>query len=295
MLYRKQRKLCFKSKNVILNRKTVSFKHMVHYNTFMQVLRQQNIVLQQCKIDQIISNDSVLAYQVNADLVCNIDFTMSSQEKTVYIFVDQRANCNVRFFEQDGCDRFNLKLHVILGQNAQYFMNFSFVNTLNVECSISVYLEGDQAKAEIKGLYALNRDQKVAIKTYQYHCGVDTWSNLVIKGMLTGEAQASYHGLIKIDESAKRADASQENKNIVLSTQARVVSVPSIEVLQHDVQCCHGSAIGKFDQAHIWYLQSKGIEESQAQKLLIRSFFQDVLTESNNKDEVVDALCRKMS
>lgn len=268
---------------------------MIHYNTFIQNLRQQNIVLQQCNVDQTISGEFVLAYQVDANKVTSIAYELHSQEQTVYIFVDQDADCQIRFFERNSCDRFKLDLHVVLAQDSQCSMNFSFVNTLSVDCSINMYLEGDRAKADVKGLYALDGDQNVSIKTYQYHSGIDTHSNLVIKGMLTGKAQASYHGLIKIDESAKKADASQENKNIILSGQARVVSIPSIEVLQHDVQCCHGSAIGKFDQTDMWYLQSKGILESQAQALLIRSFFQDVLTESNNRDEIMDALCRKMN
>ena len=73
-----------------------------------------------------------------------------------------------------------------------------------------------------------------------------------------------------------------------------MISVPTIEVLQYDVQCCHGSAIGKFDVDDMWYLQSKGIMPQQAQKMLVRSFFQDVLVGSGNSDEMMDVLCQKM-
>lgn len=268
---------------------------MIHYKKFMSILLQQSIVLQLCQKLQVTSDESVLAYQVKKSYGKSIiNQMLSSQEQKVYIFIEPEANCEIYFFEQKQSHNLKLDFHVVLAQDSECFMNFSFINTINVDCSINFYLEGDRSKADVQGLYALDNDQKVSIKTYQYHAGIDTHSNLVIKGMLTGMAQASYVGLIKIDEFAKKTDASQENKNIVLSAGARVVSIPSIEVLQHDVQCRHGSAIGKFDQADMWYLQSKGIIESQAQALLVRSFFQDVLVESNSRDEIMDALCQKM-
>ncbi len=267
---------------------------MIHYKKFMSLLQQQGIVLQLCQKLQATSSDPVLAYQVKGHSKNFINQMLCLQEQKIYIFIEPEADCEIRFFEQIESDRLKLDLHVVLASDTDCSVGFSFINAINVDCSINVYLEGDRSAIDIQGLYALDNDQRVSVKTYQCHAGIDTRSNLVIKGMLTGSAQASYVGLIKIDESAKRADASQENKNIVLSAGARVISIPSIEVLQHDVQCCHGSAIGKFDQADMWYLQSKGIIESQAQALLVRSFFQDVLAESDSRDEIMDALCQKM-
>jgi len=270
---------------------------MTHYHTFMKDLEQQGIVLQPCNVEQRTSHDSILGYQVKDSFKSILEHVLHPQEQIIYIFVESGADCVLHVHEHMQKiieEKSSLQLHVILAQDAQFTMNFSFVHAAVVDCSIHIYLEGDRAKAEIQGLYALSREQKVSIKTYQYHAGVDTYSNLLVKGMLTDNAQATYHGLIKVDESAKRADASQIHKNITLSSKAHVISIPTIEVLQYDVQCCHGSAIGKFDQADMWYLQSKGIMESQAQALLVRSFFQDVLTESNNQDEKLDMLCQKM-
>lgn len=270
---------------------------MIHYNKFIQILRQQDVVLQDCLDEQSTSDDSILAYQINENSKNIIEHELRLQEQKIYVFVEQGADCTLHFFERSQgivSQEITLDLHVVLLQDAKFSLNFSFIDAASVNCSINIYLEGDRAQADIQGLYALDGDQKVSIQTYQYHAGVDTHSNLVVKGMLTDKAQASYHGLIKIDESAKRADASQTHKNITLSSVARVISIPTIEVLQQDVQCCHGSAIGKFDQADMWYLQSKGITESAAQALLVRSFFCDVLTEANNRNEIMDMICQKM-
>ncbi len=267
---------------------------MIHYKKFIQFLEQQHIAVQLCKTDQTTSQDSVLGYQVEQHSQVVMMHQLQALEQKIYIFVEQGASLSLQVFEQLIAGSTKFELHIILLQDAQFYMNFAFIHASEIDCSINVYLEGDRAKADIQGLYALNSQQRVSINTYQYHAGIDSQSNLAIKGMLTDCAQASYHGLIKIDESAKRADASQAHKNITLSAGARVISVPTIEVLQYDVQCCHGSAIGKFDADDMWYLQSKGILPGKAQEMLVRSFFLDVLAGSNNGDEMMDVLCQKM-
>ena len=84
------------------------------------------------------------------------------------------------------------------------------------------------------------------------------------------------------------------NKNIVLSSGAKVISIPSIEVLEYDVQCSHGAAIGKFDDNDVWYLQSKGFVLDKAVELLICSFFGELLENVERKDQIVDSICQKM-
>lgn len=212
----------------------------------------------------------------------------NSQLNTFLYTVKQNKTYELQVTDQNIASEYK----IIVEQDAQLDMQIILYQSLSVDCAIYVYLKGDRSKADIKGLYALDGDQQVVINTYQYHEGKDSQSNLVIKGMLKGKARANYQGLIKIVQGASGTDASQENKNIVLSKDAKVVSVPSIEVLQHDVQCCHGSAIGKFDEEQLWYLQSKGFNKQQAYELLTQSFFQSVLGDSNG--EMMERICQKM-
>lgn len=195
------------------------------------------------------------------------------------IFLSDQEVINSEFtVEQDG----QLELFVLL------------YNLPTVTCNLTINLIGDRSRAEIKGLYALDGTQRVTINAHQHHEGKDSYSNLVFKGMVKGKAYASYEGLINIVQGASGTDAAQTNKNIILSKDAKVVSIPSLEVLQHDVQCCHGSAIGKFDKDQLWYLESKGLQPDKAHELLVRSFFQDVLDGCDRQDAIMDILCQKM-
>ncbi len=187
-----------------------------------------------------------------------------------------------------------IKYHILLEKNAQlkFFINLMYAQDVQIE--IHLYLQGDGAQADIFGVYALDQKQKCCINTYQMHYGIQTKSSLMLHGMLKDQAQANILGLIFIDQCASKTDASQENKNIVLGKQARVVSIPSIEVLNHDVQCCHGTAVGQFDKQHAWYLQSRGFDHVSLHQMLVQSFFGQVVQKFENRFELMEKLCKKM-
>ncbi|MBP6892522.1 SufD family Fe-S cluster assembly protein [Candidatus Babeliales bacterium] len=187
-----------------------------------------------------------------------------------------------------------IKYHILLKKEAQLNFFMGVVDAHDVQIEIYLYLHGDSSSADIFGVYALDQQQKFLIKTYQNHYGIGTKSNLVLHGMLKDQAQADVQGLIFIDKQACKTEASQENKNIVMGSLARVVSEPSIEVLNHDVECSHGTAIGQFNQQHRWYLQSRGFDVTSANQMLIQSFFGSVVQKFEKGSEFMEILCKKM-
>lgn len=172
---------------------------------------------------------------------------------------------------------------IIMGHGS-YRMSFTFI------------LE-DHAQALIKGAYSLVHDQQCHITTRQYHVGKDSVSNLAINGIAKECAVSDYRGMIRIEKMATGTQAHQENKTMLLGSQARATSIPSIEVLNHDVSCAHGSAIGPLDVEHIRYCQARGIAEATAKKMMVRSFFAtmlDTIKQAEDKQRLVDSLTNRM-
>ena len=146
----------------------------------------------------------------------------------------------------------------------------------HVDVTIDCFLRGQGAEATIIGAYNGGMSDKVNIVTQQHHQAPHTRSKLVMRGVLRDSAHAHYHGLIRIDKDAHGANASQENKNMLLSDQARAVSIPTLEVLTNDVQCFHGSATGRPDSEQLFYCASRGVDEKTAQRLLLQGFFAEL-------------------
>jgi Fe-S cluster assembly protein SufD len=153
---------------------------------------------------------------------------------------------------------------------------------------------GNNANVTIMAMCALHADQSVMIKTRQIHCGKGCRSKLLLQGLISDRAHLTYDGTIRIEKNASGTYALQNNKNILLSSTASAVSIPNIEVLNHDVQCYHGAAIGRFDITHIYYMQTRGLDECMVRQLLVRALFGDVLKGYEKKDLILQTVYEKI-
>lgn len=171
----------------------------------------------------------------------------------------------------------NISLTFIVERNASLRVELLVAHS-NAAIDITCIMRGESAQAIINGAYVLREDNVVRITTLQHHEAAHSKSALQMKGIINDSARAEYSGMIRVEKNARCSVSSQENKNILLSDNARAVSVPQLEVLTHDVHCFHGSASGRFDADHLFYAASRGIDEKQMQRLLAQAFFSDMFT-----------------
>ena len=163
-------------------------------------------------------------------------------------------------------------------QNAHLDVEFFITNvstTINIEC----VLMGEHAHARIRCGYMLNKSHSIIINTTQHHQKAHTKSDLIVRGVLYEHAQSTYNGMIKVDSIARQSASSQEHKALLLSNNARALSIPALEVKTDDVRCFHASALGKFDQEQVFYAASRGLDVSRAEQLLLTAFFSEVAHE----------------
>ena len=105
------------------------------------------------------------------------------------------------------------------------------------------------------------------------HCS----SRELYKGILDGSSRGVFNGLVQVRPGAQKTDAVQMNRNLLLSREALVHSVPQLEILADDVKCRHGSTTGQLDPLAIFYLRSRGIGETEARSLLTYAFASDLV------------------
>lgn len=147
-----------------------------------------------------------------------------------------------------------------------------------VKSHIESSLEGRGASSELYGLCLGADRQHLDVFTVQDHIGPDTRSDLMLKSALYDRARAVYYGLTRVGLGAKNADANQENRNLLLSANARADSDPVLEILTSNViRASHGATAGPVDDEQLFYLESRGIPHRAAQALLVRGFLGEVL------------------
>jgi Fe-S cluster assembly protein SufD len=99
------------------------------------------------------------------------------------------------------------------------------------------------------------------------------------KCIVDDRAHVVFNGKVSVPQAAQQTDAGQLNRNLLLSSKARVDTKPQLEIVADNVKCTHGATVGQLDADEIFYLQSRGIDADSARSLLIYAFALDIINQ----------------
>jgi Fe-S cluster assembly protein SufD len=142
---------------------------------------------------------------------------------------------------------------------------------------VSVVMDNEGAECWVDGLYLVGQNQHTDTHSVIDHKQPYCNSHQLYKGILDGNARAVFNGKVFVREGAQKTDAMQTNKNLLLSTQARVDTKPQLEIYADDVKCAHGAAVGQLDEDELFYLQARGINPELGRSLLTYGFAEELI------------------
>jgi Fe-S cluster assembly protein SufD len=171
--------------------------------------------------------------------------------------------------------------HVLVGKDAFYK---SVIVTLGgdvVRISPSVDYQAPGGDAELYGLYFADARQHLEHRLHVLHGVPRCRSRVTYKGALQGEkARTVWIGDVVIRPDATGTDTYELNRNLILTDGAQADSVPNLEIETGEIEGAgHASATGRFDDEQLFYLQSRGIHEDQARRLVVRGFFAELVAQ----------------
>ena len=164
-----------------------------------------------------------------------------------------------------------------------------------VRVNANVRYAGPGGDATLLGVYFADAGQHLEHRSYVDHNTPHCKSRATYKGALQGEsARTVWVGDVLIRAEAEGTDTYELNRNLVLTDGARADSVPNLEIETGEILGAgHASATGRFDDLQLFYLQSRGINEDEAKRLVVRGFFADIIREiplADLRDEITAAI-----
>jgi Fe-S cluster assembly protein SufD len=136
---------------------------------------------------------------------------------------------------------------------------------------------GEGGECTLNGLFLGGGTQHLDTHTRIDHARPHCTSRELYHGVLDGRARGVFVGRILVRAGAQKTDAQQSNKNLLLSPDALVHSLPQLEILTDDVKCKHGSTTGQLDPLALFYLRSRGLDAAEARSMLVRAFARAVV------------------
>ncbi|MFT4186268.1 MAG: Fe-S cluster assembly protein SufD [Micrococcaceae bacterium] len=182
-----------------------------------------------------------------------------------------------------------------VGRDALYkHINITFGGNF-VRLTPSAVFDGPGSEIEMYGMYFADAGQYQEHRSFVDHAATNCKSNVMYKGALQGEdAHTVWVGDVLIRKEAEGTDTYELNRNLILTDGARADSVPNLEIETGVIEGAgHASTTGRFDDEHLFYLQSRGIEEEIARRLVVRGFLNEVIQKIHD-DEIEDYLRAKV-
>ncbi|AIQ12145.1 Fe-S cluster assembly protein SufD [Paenibacillus durus] len=140
-------------------------------------------------------------------------------------------------------------------------------------------LKGNGASSDAKVIAVGSGSQKLNYTTQAQHFGKNTPSNMITRAVMRENATSIINGITKIEKGATRADGQQTEKVLMLSPKARGDANPILLIDEDDVTAGHAASVGQVNPEQIYYLMSRGISRSDAEKLVIYGFLAPVVSQ----------------
>lgn len=143
--------------------------------------------------------------------------------------------------------------------------------------NLNVLLKGEGAECTADGLALISNRQLADTHACIDHIKPHCTSHQLHKCIIDDAAHAVFNGKIIVRPNAQLTNSTQSNRNLLLSSKAKIDTKPQLEIFADDVKCAHGATIGQLDNEEIFYLKSRGLSEITARDLLTYAFGAEVI------------------
>jgi len=226
----------------------------------------------------VVIADEGARFTVIEDLSSTGDDTVAYTNAVVELFVDQAAKIEYVSLQNLSKETWHFGRHKAwLERDSELDWVIGGFGSKRGKVWIENDLAGPGATSRVTGAYFADGDQHLDYDTFQEHIAPNTESDFAFKGALRENASAVWRGMIRVEEGAQKTNAYQENRNLLLSDKAHADSIPGLEIMANDVRCTHGATLGKVNREELFYLMARGLSRAEAERLIVRGFFQDVL------------------
>jgi Fe-S cluster assembly protein SufD len=142
---------------------------------------------------------------------------------------------------------------------------------------LHVFFAGEGGEVALDGLFFADGERTSDTHTLIDHAAPHCTSRELYKGVVADKGIGVFRGRVVVRKGAQKTDAAQASRNLLLSREALVHSIPQLEILADDVKCRHGATSGQLDEAALFYLRSRGLSEPAARGLLTVAFAAELL------------------
>ena len=265
------------------NSKDLSISHEI-INDELKLKITSNYSQIPSRIKLISSNRS--NFKIIADIYLNENATLEIIDENDYIidtsfilksFLRSRSVLELYRFNKFQSDTNNSFVHTCNMSIGSMFKDFNFTNGsdfTNNETKIN--LNEENAKYIGSGV-VMSNSSKCENNLEIRHLSKSAVSDCSFKAVTRGSSNVSFKGKVFVDENCSNTQSNQISKGLLIDEESKINLTPILEINNDDVVCSHGAASGKADEEVLFYLASRGISKSEAERIYIQGFLSEFI------------------
>ncbi|RDZ09803.1 Fe-S cluster assembly protein SufD [Priestia megaterium] len=185
----------------------------------------------------------------------------------------------------------------VAGKDGRIEWALGLMSEGNTVSENTTYLMGDGSYGDTKTVTVGRGEQSQNLTTSIVHFGKNSEGYILKHGVMKESASSIFNGIGKIEHGASKSNAEQESRVLMLSEKARGDANPILLIDEDDVTAGHAASVGRVDPIQLYYLMSRGISQTEAERLVIHGFLAPVVNElpiETVKKQLTDLIERKV-
>lgn len=278
-----KRKRCKEEENII---------EKAHFNNCIKIKKDVELKIIYLNDDE---DNLSFSFDIQRNVKVNILHIFLACQRNTNILRDYNLNDNVVLKNIS----FNNYENEVLEHNNFYLDDKAYLelNDLNINDNksesyneIYLYSVGASAVVNNSAINASGLSQKNNFKIY--HNAKKTKSELTCYGVVSNKSSLNMDTCGYIKKDCNGSDMHQKSKGILLDLESAITAAPELYIDCYDCMAAHGASVGAIDENDIYYLMSRGLSRTDAEKLVVYGFFNPYL--ANVKDENILAYIKKI-
>jgi len=242
----------------------------------------------------------VIETEDSTDLKVTEEFRGESKIQTSFTEIYTGSNSHVNYGAIESLDAelsYSRRKAVVGKDSTMKWLNGQFESQLN-RTKIETVLKGDNSETEKIGVWYPVNDQHFDISLQAFHIGHNTKCDMDSRAVVDDDSRSLYEGLQQVEETAEDTSSFQDQESLLLSDEAEADASPKLMIENPDVEASHAAAAGTVPSEELHYIESRGITEEEARKLVVKGYFEPVMQKISLprlKDKIREEVSRKLN
>ena len=176
------------------------------------------------------------------------------------------------------------RIHANVARGGLFSCTLVEAGAVHTASELRVTLAGDEARADVWGLYFGDEARKIDLNYVIRQEGRRTDANMQVRGALLDRSVKTFRGTLDFIQGARGSVGKEDEEVMLFSPHVRNRSVPLMLSHEGDVDGHHAVSIGRMDAEKLFYLMSRGLDDRAAQQLIVEASFEPVMARIESEE-----------